>query len=175
MPEQTSRIEGPAATAERFPKVDPETPAQRATLAGWLIDAPGQAPAWRHYLLSVIHLRDMPGAPPARIRIAGATHELILCALDPLGNPSIHDRESIRPLTPLNAEAQFMVPTDEQAVSLAEKAVRAICDGVLPAEPAFPERGRQIWQAVVMSTAEHMRTGGHEHCQLTGGGRAGLA
>lgn len=160
-------IHGKAATAVRFLIPDElSKPDEQATLAGWLIDAPGQSPAWRHYLLSVIHLRAIDGAPPASIRIAGATHELILCALDPARNPNLFDRETIVPLLPLNAEAQFRVETDAQAVSLAEKAARAICDGVLPAEPAFPGQGRDVWQAVVTNTAEHMTRGGHERCQL---------
>ena len=169
MQPQTSRIEGPAATAERMPLTDIRKPAEQACLAAWLINAPGQSPAWSHYLLSVCHLRPIEGAPPAHIRIEGATHELILCALDSYRSPNIHDRESIHYLTPLNAEAQFIVATDEQATSLGEKAVRAICDGAMPAEAAFPQQGRDLWQGVVTKTAEHMLRGGHEHCQLSHG------
>lgn len=156
-----TRISGRVATAERMPLVDIRAPAEEACLAAWLIDAPGQAIAWRHYLLSVCHLRPVPGAGPAVIRIPGATHELLLIALDPAGNPNVGDRESLRFLTPLNAEAQFTVDTDAQAVALAEEATRAICDGYMPAEPPFPWQGRTAWQQAVTETAEHVRTGGH--------------
>lgn len=164
MPPESIRvdhIDGRAATAERMPLVDIRASAELACLVSWLICAPGQSPAWQHYLLSVCHLRPVAGAPPAHIRVAGATHELLICALNPLGNPNINDRESLRFLTPLNAEAQFVVDTDEQAVSLAEKATRAICDGAMPAEPPFPHAGRAMWQSCVTQTAEHIRTGGH--------------
>lgn len=164
MPPESTRvdhIDGRAASADRIPILDRRTPAEEACLVSWLVDAPGQSPVWRHYLLSVCHLRPIDGAPPAHIRTPGATHELLLIALDPVGHPNVYDRESLRFLTPLNAEAQFIVDTDEQAVALAEKATRAICDGVMAAEPPFPHQGREIWQEVVTQTAEHLRTGGH--------------
>lgn len=157
-------IRGQAGTAERFPKIEPKTPAQAASLDGWLIDAPGQSPAWRHYVLSIIHLRPIPGAPPAHIRRPGATHELILCALDPLGNPSVHDVETIRHLTPLNAEVQFAA-TDDLAIHVGELAVRAICDGFMPAEPAFPGQGQRDWERVIDTTLEHHRSGEHAECE----------
>ena len=76
---------GPSATVlellvERSP-LDP--PIASATIASWFIDAPGQSSAWRNYLLSIAHLRDIPGEPPAKIRAVGATHELLLMAMDP--------------------------------------------------------------------------------------------
>lgn len=157
----TRIIRGAAGIAERFTKIEPETPAQQATLAGWLINAPGQSPAWSHYLLSLIHLRPIDGAKPANIRIPGATHEIIVCALDPEKHPTVNVVESLCPLLPINAEAQFQVETDEQAIDLAEKCVTAVCNGFLPAEPPFQDYGRRMWQESVTASAEHARTGGH--------------
>ena len=156
-------MRGAAGTAERFPKVEPKTPAQAASLARWLIEAPGQSPAWRHYLLSIIHLRPMLGAPPAHIRRPGATHELILCALDSERGPRVDDIETICYLTPLNALVQFTA-TDEVAIHVGELAARAICDGYMPAEPAFPGQGQRDWEQAVDNTIEHHRTGRHPEC-----------
>jgi hypothetical protein len=154
----TKTIQGAVATAERFPIPAVRSAAQEATLAGWLIDAPGQSPAWHHYLISVIHLRAIPGAPPAHIRRPGATHELILCALDSLANPTVNDVETIRHLTPLNAQVQFAA-TDDLAVHVGELAVKAICDGYMPAEPASSYVGQREWEQVIDNTIEHHRDG----------------
>jgi len=154
-------LRGRAGTAERCSNLGPRTAAQQAALAAWLIDAPGQSPAWRHYLVSIIHLRPIAGVPPAYIGMPGATHELLLCALDPHHRPNVDDPESLAPLLPVNAECQFAVDTDEQAIRLGELVVKAIVDGVYPAEPPFPQQGRGAWQQIVSETAEHLRTGGH--------------
>lgn len=64
-----------------------------AHVAGWFITAPGQSPAWDNYVLSVIHLRDIVGVRPAIIHREGATHEVMLWALE--------RREDLEPANPL--------------------------------------------------------------------------
>lgn len=151
-------IKGIAGTATRMSNLEDKP----ACLASWMIHAPGQSPAWSHYLLTIIHLRELDGVP-ANIVVPGSSHEMMLVALDSEKSPKADDWDSIRMLSPINAEAQFFVGSDDDAVTLGEKCVLAICDGVMPAEPAFPGLGQQAWQKVVTDTAEHMRTGGrHE-------------
>lgn len=148
---------GRAGVAIQILLGDLADPAQEATLAAWLIHAPGQSPAWSDYQVSVIHLRDIPGVPNARIGRAGATHEMVICALDPTYRPNARDHESRVPLLPMNAEIQF-TGTDEQAISLAELAARAICNGALPAEAPTRGQGQQIWRAAIDTSLEHMNT-----------------
>lgn len=151
-------IKGIAGMATRMANLE-EKP---ACLASWMIHAPGQSPAWSHYLLSIVHLRELDGVP-AFIRLPGSSHEMMLAALDSGTSPKADDWDSLHALMPTNAEVQFFVGSDDDAVTLGEKCVQAICDGLMPAEPAFPDQGQKAWQKVVTDTAEHMRTGGrHE-------------
>ena len=40
-----------------------------AHLAGWLVHAPGQSPAWEHYAVNVVHLRRGEGLPAGRAEV----------------------------------------------------------------------------------------------------------
>jgi hypothetical protein len=153
-------IIGRAGRAERC-KLVPKTPAQAANLASWPIEAPGQSPAWSHYLLSVAHLRPMPGVDPPAKQFPEAEHEILLVALDPAIGPRADDQETWHHLIPANAAVQFGGATDEEAVRVLDLAAKAVCDGVLPAEPAFPRRGQEVWKRAIQETAAHVVFGGH--------------
>ena len=99
----------------------PQTPDQEATLAGWLIHAPGQSPAWSDYLLMLVHLRDLPGVPPATRKFPEAEYQMTLFALDPEGKPRADDAETWWPLTPFNAEVQFAGPTSDSQAMLGSR------------------------------------------------------
>lgn len=157
----TDRIEGIAGWAERWTAVDRARPEQAGTVAAWLVYAPNQSPAWSHYLVSVVHLRDIPGAAPAKLQRPGMTHEFILVALDSQLWPTVNTPETIHHLRPVNAICQFQVDTDERATEIAELAARAIVDGHMPAEPPFQWQGQRLWQECIDRTAEHARSGGH--------------
>ena len=79
----------------------------QGTVAMWFLDCPGQSPAWRHYHLAIIHLRPIEGVKPAVITEEGATHEVILAAMDPAKNPSPTDIETWSHLRPLNFVGQL--------------------------------------------------------------------
>ena len=126
----------------------------------WFLECPGQSPAWSHYTMNVIHLRDIDGVPPAHIRVLGATHELILIALDPDRHPKVLKLSSWRPLRPLNVQEQIRLPDDRSAREMAEKAAQAVVNGLLPAEP--PLAGTvEPWRTSLNKTAAHLR--GEEH------------
>lgn len=151
---------GKAGSARRIPIPPGVRPAMTATLGSWLIRAPGQAAAWEHYQLSVVHLRPIPGAPEAVIARPGSTHELLLVALDSSRHPTVDDLESLHHLVPINASVQF-ASTDNDALRLAEQAVMRVCDGQMPAEPAFPGAGQRLWTEAVDQTLAHYREGKH--------------
>lgn len=148
------------------PSGDPDDWKLEATIGVWLFDCPGQSPAWRQYLMSAINLRDIEGQDkPATKRTPECTHEFILSALDaeqPIGRTWMVDEDGGRPrfLQPFNVLYQVESLTDEQAAKLLELCTRAVCDGMLPAEPMFGSNP-VVWIRSLEMTAEHLRLGGH--------------
>jgi hypothetical protein len=126
--------------------IEPSDPPDvSATLATWFLDCPGQSPAWRHYVLSVIHLRPIEGVKPAHIRLASATHEVIVCALDPKENPVPDNLKSWNFLRPINVTEQLVLPSDKHVIDISELLVWGVLSGVLWAEPPLSGQ-REPWQ-----------------------------
>ena len=145
-------IAGPAGTAEPV-TIRPLDRDQEAALAGWLIHAPRQSPAWEHYMLQLCHLRTMPGGSSAPKQFPEADHQIILLALDPKGLPVPDEPESWWPLTPHNALVQFGgAASDEAAVSALYAVVEAIVNGRMMAEPPDHGRGRQALERQIQQT-----------------------
>lgn len=153
-------LRGPCGEAIEVLITAHDVPDTTATLATWLLDVPGQSPAWTYYVISVIHLRPIPGVRPADIRVPGATHELLLIALDPAGGHDPADCSDWRYLTPVNAVEQLELPNDSSAVELAELAAKAVLAGVLPAEPPLAGQ-REPWRSALIKTAAHLRGEAH--------------
>lgn len=105
---------------------------QDAMLASWVIEARWAHPFWHSYSLMVYHLRPLPDARPTKFYLAGATHEVLLYALNPeeprepaiKGGP--HDW-----LHPCNFAAQFIAADDAAAAARIEAAVTRIVNGTL--------------------------------------------
>lgn len=155
--------EGPAGTAVElvFPPVEErDPPATAATVAGWFVRAPGQSPAWECYVVSVVHLRPIEGAPPAVVTVPRSTHELLVVALDPRLDPRPVDTGSWSFLRPVNVCEQAELPDDDAAVELCRLAARAIVAGVLPAEPMLAG-AVEPWRTSIVRTSAHLR--GEEH------------
>lgn len=119
-------------------------PGMDATLRQWFIEAPGQSTAWRHYMLTLYHLRDIENTPPAHREYAAAEYELVLFAMDPDLNPSANDVQSWAFLRPRNFVGQFHGMTDEQAQAICDFAAKAIVDGELWAEAPLSGQ-REPW------------------------------
>lgn len=153
-------LTGSFGTATQLLVDEPGTPAQAATVAMWFLHCPGQSLAWDRYALSVVHLRMLPGVPPARILVPCATHEVLLVAYHPQADPQPTDPESWRILTPVNVHEQIELPSDEDAADLLRHAAQAVVDGVLPATP--PLSGQvEPWRTALIKSAAHLR--GEEH------------
>lgn len=155
-------LEGPVGSAREvhveWEEGDP--PDRHATLGSWFLTCPGQSPAWDHYSLGLIHLRPIPGARPPVVRVPGATHELILLALNPERQPREDDPETWHFLTPVNVMEQFTVPSDDAARELLGLAALSVVEGVLWAEA--PLSGQvEPWRSAVVKTSAHLR--GEEH------------
>lgn len=110
-----------------------------AGVALWLVEAPWAHPFWHSYMLTLIHLRPLPGVPEARIMLPGATHEMWLHALDTSTKRTavIAQGHPPRPLQPMNFGAQIIAETDEAAAARIEDAVRRICAGTLSPDTDF--------------------------------------
>lgn len=147
----------------------PDIPQAAETLCAWLITAPSYHPAWCQYVLSVVRLRDLEGWPVPKRDFDGASHELIVLALDPSGG-DLHTPETLAfffesgtlpYLTPVNIVQQHEA-TDEEMDELARLACFAVVHGALCPETAdAPELVRENWLASATKTLAHIR--GEEH------------
>lgn len=133
---------------------------QEATLEAWLVHG-GFHPCWTYWMVYVIHLREIPGVPPAAKRYPEAQYEFAIWSLEsPPGcdvRPDPDDQETWRPLVPPDVVYQFHGADDDQARRLAELAVSAIVEG-----RASPDSDwRSWWLGTLPRTLEHVVTGGH--------------
>ncbi len=128
------------------------------TVAAWLVHAPAAHPFWSWYLVSVIHLRPIAGVKPAVITKPGATHELMILALNPEhALPPLDLQSGVRYLTPIDVVEQFEAANDAVANQILELSVRAIVTGYLSPDQdwrrdwreSIRDDGRtlQVWSA----------------------------
>jgi hypothetical protein len=157
--------EGLHGRAWRIPMAAPGQrgrPDADATVDGWLLHAPGAHPFWVYWVLAVIHLRPLAGVKPAYVRLSGATHEIIIMALNPETQlPEIEDvgrgEATFDFLTPIDVMEQFVVRDDAEAAQLCELAIRCCVDGM-----ASPDQDwRSWWSRAIAETAMHLREGRH--------------
>jgi hypothetical protein len=152
-----------------------------ATVAMWLIHAPGQSPVWNRYVVSCVHLRDIPGqSKPAKKTFSAATHEIMIIACNPdMGDVAVEGfrrrQDELRAegkgwfLTPFNYVGQFEIAEDMTAKDLTALLVRSIVDNHLPAEP--PLSGGDYWTISLAKTLEHLTTGSHRSPFSSGQGK----
>jgi hypothetical protein len=120
-------------------RVTKQCPADRdATLDLWIIEAPWAHPIWHSYLITLVHLRPMPGFDVHFYR-SGASHEFQLFALDPAKPraPAVSGQVLPGVLTPANFAAQLVEESDEGARATIRKAVTQICAAQLSPDTDF--------------------------------------
>jgi hypothetical protein len=134
-------------------------PDHQAHLESWLLQVPGAHPLWQHWVMALVHLRDVPGVKPAHRQYPEAEHELLILSLDPghPANPDLAAGERLHFLTPPDLVHQFHGLTDDRARQLGTMAVRAICNGHLSPDQDF----RSVWRTVIDATVAHYRQGAH--------------
>jgi len=102
----------------------------------------------------MIHLRPIEGVKPPIIRRQGATHEVMLYALDPKPNPVPEDLNTWHFLRPVNYVGQMTLPSDQAAVDCLYHLARGVADGLIWAEP--PLSGRtQEWDHQLRQLEDH--------------------
>ena len=149
---QSQVLTGPIGSAHRLDLSLIEKP---TTLDAWFLDLPQVHPFWPRYLLSVVHLRPEPGFGPPVLHYPGATHELIVVALDLEKGPTAGVPSTWFPLLPVNVTFQFHGLSDARAVSLAAFAAAQVVRGALWVETADVRWSREQW--ALQLNAEHDR------------------
>lgn len=144
-------LSGPAARAWKSPHGE-----EGAGRGAWVVHAPGSHPLWPWHAISAVHLRPVEGMPPPNLRFPGASHEVLVLALNPDHYPPDPDGY-LRWLMPPDVAAQVMGLTDDQARQLVELCAKAVCQGLLVPDSDH----RAAWDQTIALTAEHMRLEGH--------------
>jgi hypothetical protein len=156
-----------------FSVIEKRRPEHAANLACWLLHVPRAHPLWPQYVLSLIHLRDVPcQAKPPYLRMPNASHELQLLALNvPEFGPFTFENwpDQVQKhgwfLLPTNAVEQVAHLNDEKALHLTKLVAKACVDGLLPVElDDYRGRygsGQNAWRVTLDHTCEHLIAGGH--------------
>ena len=159
---------GPRGRAQKL-TINPELPGAATILTWWLLTG-GWHPVWSQFSLSVMRLENSPGLPPATLQFPGATHELLVLALNPGDPPRVHAPDDLGRaglaacggyLEPVDVVHQFTA-TDDEMTQLAELCARACTDGRLnPSTDDGRTYYRGQWLTACVRTLAHMR--GEEH------------
>ncbi len=99
-----------------------------AGVASWVIRAPWANMLWHSYALHLIHLRPLEGKAP-KIYRHGATHEIMLFALDPDWKVNLF--EFPPHLQPINFAGQIIETDDAAAIERCQSAVNEVLRGEL--------------------------------------------
>jgi hypothetical protein len=165
-------FKGPYGTAEAVPL--PDVPEAAESLCTWLLTAPHAHPAWSQYLMPVVRLRDLPGFPPPQRQFPGATHELIVIALNPEHGPFTAENLLQRYMDPGSSQygrLPYLTPgnvthqiegSDEEVRQLAGYAAWGVTAGALNPETSdAPSLIRGEWKGSLVKTLAHIRGEAH--------------
>ena len=159
---------GPYGSAVQLP-INPDLQGAETTLDWWLLTGPWH-PLWSQFVLSVVRLRPVKGWPPAALHFEGATHELMVIALNPGEPPRVHSAEVLARggcaavggyLQPVDVNHQFTA-TDSEMRDLADLSAKACVNGWLtPSTDDARSILRERWLASCVRTLAHMRGEAH--------------
>lgn len=164
----TAVHEGPRGTAVHL-GIDPRLPGADTTITWWLLTGDWH-PLWSQFAISVVSLADKPGHQPARLHFPGATHELVVMALNPGQPPAQHSPVTLTTggLTavggwpePVDVVHQFTA-TDDEMTRLADScAWGCVVGAITPSTDDAREVLRERWLQACVKTLAHIR--GEEH------------
>ena len=124
-------------------------------LATFLVNSPIAHPIWSYWMVALVHLRDIPGVPPARKHYPDAEFEFAIASIDPDHGIPDPDKGPWPLLEPLDCVVQLHGVTDEQAAELCEKAVQLMVhQGISP-----DSDNRGWWKIAIWNAVEHVTTG----------------
>lgn len=141
-----------------------DDPRNAVSLPTRIVSAAYAHPMWTHYLVLGVALRDVPGVPPAKINMPGATHEVLVFAIDPGKRLAIDAMPAL--LQPVNFAGQFVEADDSAAAARIEQAVRDVIAGTLNPDTDF--RAQWIER---FSASNVKRDAGPDFIAATAGGQ----
>lgn len=151
---------GSAWRTRQLPMGQRTKPDHDATVGVFVVRVPGAHILWDHWLVSMIHLRDITGVPPAHRTFPSATHEFMILALDP-GEPlpslDVTADWHPRTLRPVDVLEQLELADDVVADEVLELAVQAITAGSISPDQDF----RTAWKEALVLTQKHYAQGKH--------------
>lgn len=153
---------GPMGTATEI-GIDPALPAADTTIVWWLLTGLRWHPLWQQFVLCVVHLRDVPGFPPASRQFKGATHELLVMALNPERGPRTPEDlsriglGSAAYLVPIDVVHQFTATDDEMRILAGMLAEACVQGWLTPSTDDAREALREQWLGVCVKTLAHGR------------------
>lgn len=109
----------------------------------WIIDAPWAHPLWHQYFLVLYDLTTPMQREPT-IHLPGATHEMVLFALDPehpIAKDSTPTPSEVYRLSPPNYGYQFKAKSNNEA---AER-IQAVVDGIVARQINPDTDWRSFW------------------------------
>lgn len=119
----------------------------------WLVEAVWAHPLWHSYRISLAHLRPVACMAEPTIYLEGATHEMVVEALDPCHPRQIAlDRGDFAVMEPANFAAQMIKSSDADAEIAVGVAVKMICDGVLNPDADWRARWAAMFGDNMMTT-----------------------
>lgn len=129
-------------------------PAEKASLATWIVERPGAHPAWSNWLVGLCHLRPMDGVQPAVKRYPEAEFELLVMALDPGFPLDVDDAATFHTMTPFDLVFQFHGLSDGEAVRFVERYhVRSIVDAGASPDSDF----RSWWEGALAAALKYSK------------------
>lgn len=131
-------------------------PDHEACIGAVLLNVPGAHPLWSWWCVSMVHLRALPGVPPATIHYPAAEYEFMIFSVDPERCPSPEPDQGQYPhLEPFDVVYQFHGVSDDQAKRIFELAVQSCVDGRMSPDSDY----RSAWKRTIDATVEHFITG----------------
>lgn len=127
-----------------------------SALRQWVVKGPFH-PFWNTWIVTVLHLRDLPGLQPSTKTSPEMTHEFIMFALNPgkdQFSPTVYDPDDLPfplpYLQPIDVTCQVECKSDAHAVDLCDLAVKIIMDGHATPDQDF----RPFWERTLPATAK---------------------
>ena len=110
-----------------------------ATLAMFAIKVPWANMLWQWYFVHIAHLRGVQGFPKPIFTLPGATHEVVIYALNPEYDFNARRNPGESLLHPVNFVGQIIRATDAEAVAEVVRAVQDCVDGNLSPDTDYTQ------------------------------------
>lgn len=114
-----------------------------AIVRRWIVRAPRMHPAWSYYLATLVHLRYMPGAPPAIRQFDAATHEFAVFVLAAQSDEDVDD-ERLSIYRGANVAQQFAAASDAEALRRVERCLSLVAEQRLSLDQDFRREWRHL-------------------------------